>query len=127
MFSLGNARYYMYREATDMRKSFDGLCGLVSGRLGKSPMSGDVFIFINKPRNRIKLLRWEPGGFVLFYKRLERGTFEMPASKSAGLSHQIEYGELAMIITGLSIKNTVKRKRFLNNELLINSAEMLIS
>ena len=76
MFSLGNARYYIYREATDMRKSFDGLCGLVSGRLGKSPMSGDVFIFINKSRNRIKLLRWEPGGFVLFYKRLERGTFE---------------------------------------------------
>jgi transposase len=109
-----------------MRKSFDGLCGLVSGRLGKSPMSGDVFIFVNKPRNRIKLLRWEPGGFVLFYKRLERGTFEMPASKSVGLSHQIEYGELAMIITGLSIKNTVKRKRFLNSDLLINSAEMLV-
>jgi len=126
MFSLGNARYYVYREATDMRKSFDGLCGLVSGRLGQSPMSGDVFIFVNKPRNRIKLLRWEPGGFVLFYKRLERGTFELPASKNGSLSSQIDYGELAMIINAISIKNTVKRKRFVNRKMLINNAEMLV-
>ena len=96
-----------------MRKSFDGLCGLVSGRLGQSPMSGDVYIFINKPRNRIKLLRWEPGGFVLFYKRLECGTFELPNYHSPALSHMIDYGELAMIITGISMKNAKKRRRFL--------------
>lgn len=126
MFSLGAARYYLYREPTDMRKSFDGLCGLVSGRLGQSPMSGDVFIFINKPRNRIKLLRWEAGGFVLFYKRLESGTFELPLAKSGGLSAQIDYGELAMIVTGISIKNMVKRKRFVNRKMLINTSEMLV-
>ena len=113
MFSLGAARYYLYREPTDIRKSFDGLCGLVSGRLGQSPMSGDVFIFINKPRNRIKLLRWEAGGFVLFYKRLEKGTFEFPQFKNGGLSQMIDYGELAMIITGISMKNAKKRTRFL--------------
>jgi transposase len=113
MFSLGAARYYLYREPTDMRKSFDGLSGLVSGRLGQSPMSGDVFIFINKPRNRIKLLRWEAGGFVLFYKRLERGTYELPPTKNGGLSQMIDYGELAMIITGISMKNAKKRRRFL--------------
>lgn len=126
MFSLGNARYFVYREATDMRKSFDGLCGLISGRLDQSPVSGDVFIFINKPRNRIKLLRWEPGGFVLFYKRLERGTFELPMSKSGGVSSQIDYGELAMIITGISMKNLSKRKRFANRKLLINTPETLV-
>lgn len=113
MFSLGAARYYLYREPTDMRKSFDGLCGLVSGRLGQSPMSGDVFIFINKPRNRIKLLRWEIGGFVLFYKRLEKGTYELPQFQNRGLSQMIDYGELAMIITGISMKNAKKRTRFL--------------
>ena len=113
MFSLGAARYYLYREPTDIRKSFDGLCGLVSGRLGQSPMSGDVFIFINKPRNRIKLLRWETGGFVLFYKRLEKGTYELPQFKNGGLSQVIDYGELAMIITGISMKNAKKRTRFL--------------
>lgn len=113
MFSLGAARYYLYREPTDMRKSFDGLCGIVSGRLGQSPMSGDVFIFINKPRNRIKLLRWEPGGFVLFYKRLESGTYELPLWQNGGLSQLIDYGELAMIITGISMRNAKKRRRFL--------------
>jgi len=96
-----------------MRKSFDGLCGLVIGRLGQSPMSGEVFIFINKPRNRIKLLRWEPGGFVLFYKRLERGTYELPQFQNGGLSQMIDYGELAMIITGISMRNAKKRQRFL--------------
>jgi transposase len=96
-----------------MRKSFDGLCGLISGRLGQDPRSGDVFIFINKSRNRIKLLKWEPGGFVLFYKRLEQGTFEFPAYDNPGLSQDIEYGQLAMIISGFSMRYAKKRKRFL--------------
>jgi transposase len=113
MFSLGSARYFLYRESTDIRKSFDGLCGLVTERLGQNPMSGDVFIFINKPRNRMKLLRWEPGGFVLFYKRLERGTFELPNHGHHALSQIIDYGELAMMVTGISMKYAKKRRRFL--------------
>jgi transposase len=113
MFSLGAARYYLYREPADMRKSFDGLCGLVNGRLGQNPMSGDVFIFLNKPRNRVKLLRWEPGGYVLFFKRLERGTFELPTLQNPALSQLLDYGELAMIITGISMRNANKRRRFL--------------
>ena len=95
-----------------MRKSFDGLCGLINGRLGQNPMSGDVFIFLNKPRNRVKLLRWEPGGYVLFFKRLEQGTFELPNLQNPGLSQMLDYGELAMIITGISMRNANKRVRF---------------
>ena len=113
MFSLGAARYYLYREPTDIRKSFDGLCGLVSERLGQSPMSGDVFIFINRPRNRMKLLRWEPGGFVLFYKRLEQGTFEIPTLSDSSLAQRIGYGDLTMMVTGISMKYAKKRRRFL--------------
>ena len=113
MFSLGAARYYLYREPTDIRKSFDGLCGVVSERLGQSPMSGDVFIFINRPRNRMKLLRWEPGGFVLFYKRLEQGTFELPNLSDPSLSQRIGYGELAMMVTGITMRYAKKRRRFL--------------
>jgi transposase len=112
MFTLGASRYFLYREPTDIRKSFDGLCGLVSSRLGQNPMSGDVFIFMNKPRNRIKLLKWESGGFVLFYKRLEQGTFELPAAQNSVVSQLIDYGELAMIITGISMKYAKKRRRF---------------
>ncbi len=112
MFSISSSRYFLFRSSTDMRKSFDGLCGLVTNRLGKDPMSGDVFIFINRPRNRMKLLRWEPGGFVLFYKRLEKGTFELPKHEDSTLSQTIDYGELAMIITGISMKEAKKRPRF---------------
>ena len=112
MFSVSAARYYLYREPTDMRKSFDGLCGLISGRLGRDPRSGDVFIFINKKRILVKLLRWEPGGFVLFYKRLERGTFELPVSQNPGLSQSLEYGQLTMMVTGFSLKYAKKRRRF---------------
>ena len=61
-----------------MRKSFDGLCGLVTNQMQLNVMSGDVFVFINRSRNRMKLLRWESGGLVLFYKRLEKGTFPLP-------------------------------------------------
>jgi transposase len=120
MFSLGAARYYLYREPTDIRKSFDGLCGLVSNRLGQSPMSGDVFIFINKPRNRMKLLKWEAGGFVLFYKRLEEGTFELPMIQQPVLAHCIDYGELAMMVTGISMKHAKKRRRFLQQKTVDN-------
>jgi transposase len=112
MFSVTSARYFLFREPTDMRKSFDSLSGIVTGRLGQDPRSGDVFIFINKERNRTKLLRWEPGGFVLFYKRLEQGTFEVPVMEKPGLSQAIEYGQLAMIITGFSLKYAKKRRRF---------------
>lgn len=113
MFSLGAARYYLYREPTDMRKSFDGLCGLVTNRLNQNPMSGDVYLFVNKPRNRIKLLRWETGGFVLFYKRLEKGTFELPWGEKSTESNKLDFGELAMLITGISMRNAKKRRRFL--------------
>ena len=112
MFSLGGSQYYLYRESTDMRKSFDGLCGIIQYRLSQNPMSGDVFIFLNKPRNRVKLLRWESGGFVLFYKRLEQGTFEKIPHAGVSLTSLLEYGELVMMITGISMKNTKKRKRF---------------
>ncbi len=76
-------------------------------------MSGDIFVFINKQRNRVKLLRWEPGGFVLFYKRLERGTFELPPWGQTTLGNTLEYAELAMIVSGISLRNAKKRPRFL--------------
>ncbi len=112
MLSVSSGSYYLFREPTDMRKSFDGLCGLIDGRLGQDPRSGDVFIFINKRRTLAKLLRWEPGGFVLFYKRLESGTFELPYSKISGLAQSLEYGELTMMIDGFSLKYAKKRRRF---------------
>ena len=96
-----------------MRKSFDGLGGLGTNRLGQDPMNGDVFIFINRPRNRIKMLRWEPGGYVLFYKRLEKGTFALPGWEKLRSGMAVDYTELVMIITGISLKNARRKERFL--------------
>jgi transposase len=72
-------RYYLYEGHADMRKGFDGLCGLVLAGMRRKIMMGDVFVFINRPATHIKLLQWEGDGFALYYKRLERGTFERPA------------------------------------------------
>ncbi len=64
-------RYFLYREPADMRKSFDGLCGLVTSGLKRNPLSGEVFVFINRRRTHIKLLVWDRSGFVLYYVELK--------------------------------------------------------
>ena len=96
-----------------MRKSFDGLCGIVSSQLHRNPMSGEVFVFINKSRNRIKILRWEPGGFVLYHKRLESGTFELPAYNTSSNSYSMSWDVLVMMIEGIALKYIKKRRRFI--------------
>jgi IS66 Orf2 like protein. len=75
MLSLNDSmRYLLYSQPTDMRKSYHSLSGIVTNVLDMDPCSGDVYIFINKSRNRIKLLHWEPGGMVIYSKLLEAGT-----------------------------------------------------
>ena len=77
-------RYFFHRAPTDMRKSFDGLCGVVKGAMKRDPQSGDVYVFVNRRRRLLKALVWDRTGFVLFYKRLEVGA--IPASvRGAGL------------------------------------------
>lgn len=71
-------KFYLYAQATDMRKSFDGLSGVVTSALGRDPTNGDVYVFVNRRRDRMKLLVWDHTGFWLFYKRLEQGTFQLP-------------------------------------------------
>lgn len=111
MFTLTSShQYLLYRAPTDMRKSFDGLTGLVQGKLNRDPSSGEVFVFINRRRNRIKLLHWEDGGFVLYYKRLEKGTLEMPDFDAE--TCQITWPQLMMIIEGISLNDVERRARF---------------
>jgi transposase len=93
-----------------MRKSFDGLCGLVRDKLARDPMSGEVFIFINKARDKIKLLRWEPGGFTLYYKRLEEGRFT-PARKQEGHA-RIAWSELVLMVEGVVPEKLRYQKRY---------------
>ena len=119
MFSLSSTfRYYFYSTATDMRKGFDGLCGLVNAELGRRPISGEVFIFVNHQRDKIKLLHWESDGFVLYYKRLERGTFELPRVSSAGKTCQISWSSLMLMVEGISVEKYKQRRRYFINNLL---------
>ncbi len=95
-----------------MRKTFDGLSGIVQSEMKQNPLSGDVYLFINKQRDRIKLLRWESGGFVLYYKRLEQGTLSLP--KNAGISdcNKISWPELVMMIEGIVLEKYRQKVRF---------------
>jgi len=114
MFTLGSSlRFQLYSNPTDMRKSFDGLCGIVQNLLNQSPSNGDVYVFINKPRNKIKLLHWSGNSFILYYKRLESGTFEHPQYDIESGSYQLSYSQIVMLIDGISIKNIEIKKQFL--------------
>jgi len=110
MISFGpSQRYYLYGEPTDMRKSFDGLCGLVIKGLRRDPLSGEVFVFLNRRRTHIKLLLWDRTGFVLFYKRLEEGTFELPAASEGG---GLSWPELMLMLEGVSLGSARYRRRY---------------
>ncbi|WGQ12749.1 IS66 family insertion sequence element accessory protein TnpB [Sphingobacterium faecium] len=109
MFSLGSSHnFYLYDNPCDMRKSFDGLCGLISSVMGRQATSGEVFVFLNRSRTHIKLLHWESGGFVLYYKRLEQGTFPVPKDPKQELS----WSELVLMIEGIQVVKSIQKKRF---------------
>jgi len=113
MFTLGSGlRFHLYSLPVDMRKSFDGLSGIVQNHLSQEPTNGDVYVFINKSRNKIKLLHWTGGGFTIYYKRLEEGTFERLQYDIDSGSYLLGYSQMVMFIDGISIKNLNKKKRF---------------
>lgn len=103
MFSLEQGmRYWLYSEPTDMRKSFHTLSGLVRNKIGGDPMNGDVYIFVNKRRNRIKLLHYETGGMVIYAKALDRGTFGMPVPVNRdSVTMSISWTDLRKLAEGI--------------------------
>lgn len=116
MFSLSDSvRYWLYTEPTDMRKSYDTLSGIVTDRMCGRLLSGDAFVFLNRRRNLIKILRWEPGGLVLYSKRLEEGTFRRPpASGSPGSSAEssgMEWRDLVVMVEGIRERSGGRRRR----------------
>jgi transposase len=92
-----------------MRRGFDGLAAMVTER-GQDVFSGHLFVFLSKRRDRVKILGWDRGGFVLWYKRLERGTFRLPIIPKDADTLQIDAGQLAMLIDGVDLKH-VRRNR----------------
>jgi transposase len=95
-----------------MRKSFDGLTGLVRSEFCREPNDGSLFLFINRRRDRIKILYWEVGGFALWYKRLESGSFETVSGRNGTSVVTIDAAELTMLLSGISLQSVKRRKRF---------------
>jgi transposase len=113
MLHLSSAcHYYLYLCNTDMRKGFDSLSGLVASHMQQDVLSGSVFIFLNKKHNQVKLLLWEGDGFALYYKRLEKGTYELPASDDKNESLCISSQQLQLILQGISLRSIRRRKRY---------------
>lgn len=94
-----------------MRKGFDSLSGIVTMLMEQNVLSGDIFIFLNKRNNHIKLLHWEGDGFALYHKRLERGTYERPAEADK-ISIAVTQQQLLLMIQGISLTSIRKRKRY---------------
>ena len=93
-----------------MRNGFDGLSGIVRNHMKGDPAAGDVFVFVNRARTHIKLLYWDGDGYVLFYKRLERGTFAFVASKCA--ARELRRDELMLMLEGIDRIDTQRRLRY---------------
>ena len=114
----GAVRIFVCTKPADMRKSFDGLSGMVREFLGQDPISGHLFLFFNKRRDRAKILLWERDGFLLVYKRLEAGSFQNldPASRTEQLSGsaglELSVTDLTLILSGIDLATARRRKRY---------------
>jgi transposase len=113
MFGWGPAtKIYLAAGATDMRKGFEGLYGLVRDRLALEPLSGHVFLFSNAQRNRLKLLFWDGSGLWVCAKRLEKGRFGWPAAEGGQSKIVLSHEELALLLGGIDLAGSRRRAWF---------------
>ena len=111
MLTLGlTGRIWICVEPQDGRKSFDGLAGVVTSRLSRDPLSGDLYVFRNKRGDRLKILAWQGDGFALYLRRLEKGTFAFPATDTSEVA--VTPTELAMILGGIDLGSAAPRPRY---------------
>jgi transposase len=113
MFGWGPAtKIYLAAGATDMRKGFDGLSGLVRDRLELEPLSGHVFLFSNAQRNRMKLIYWDGSGLWVCAKRLERGCFRWPRAEAGQTKIVLSHEEMALLVGGIDLAGSWRRAWF---------------
>ena len=104
-------KYYLCTKLVNIHNSFDGLAGIVRDFMQKSPTSGAVFIFINRQKTHIKMLYWDGDGFVIYYKRLERGRYKARTTDCTGGS-ELKREDVLMLLEGLSVEHFKKSKRY---------------
>lgn len=104
-------KIYFCTDAVDFRKGFDGLSGIIESNFQMNVLDGHLFLFVNRRHDRIKALWWEPGGLILWYKRLEQGTFEMPRANPGQTHVTIDATQLAMLIGGVPLASARRRRK----------------
>ena len=103
-------KIWLYTEATDMRKSFGGLMALAKNKMQEDPISGDLFIFINRRQTHIKILYFDRSGYCIWMKRLEEGSFQYPIFE--GDKVPLSWTQLTLILEGIDLKKIHQRKRY---------------
>lgn len=108
-----SVRIYVAAQPVDARKSFDGLAALVEAEFGLEPMSGHLFMFLNRRGHVAQLLFWDRNGFCILKKRLEAGTYRLAREAAPGATHvEIDAGELALLLEGIELRGAKRRKRY---------------
>lgn len=106
-------RIFLYRLPTDMRKSFHGLVALTESALKQDPLSGSLFVFLNRRRDRIKILYWGQTGFCIWYQQLEKGTYQLPEEPRAEQEAlEVTRSQLSLILDGIDLSSARQRRRF---------------
>jgi len=106
-------KIFVYGQPADLRRGYDGLAAIVQHAMQEDPLSGSLFVFVNKRGNRIKLLYWDDTGYAIWMKRLEVGSFELPKLGDATpVSVKITPSQLALILDGIELSSVVRRKRY---------------
>jgi transposase len=105
-------RVFLCTPATDLRKGFDALSGLVTTAFAQDPTSGHLFLFVNRRRDRLKILYWDRDGLAIWYKRLETGSFQIPAVSHDAASIEMSPTQLSLILSGIDINSARQRKRY---------------
>ena len=119
-------RVFLYRLPTDMRKSFHGLIALTESALKQDPLSGSMFVFVNRRRDRIKILYWGQTGFCIWYQQLQKGTYQLPDQDAFEQQETLEVtrSQLSLILDGIDLSSARQRKRFqLPRELLLGDGQ----
>lgn len=107
-------RVFLYRRPTDMRKSFHGLVALTESELKQDPLSGSLFVFLNRRRDRVKILYWGQSGFCIWYQQLEKGTYQIPNPTARDKQDTLEVtrSQLSLILEGIDLTSVRQRPRF---------------
>jgi transposase len=107
-----HSRIYLYAKNVDMRKSFDGLHGIIQTEFQRDVRFGDLFLFLNRRRNRVKLMYWDRDGLAIWMKRLERGTFQRPQQPTGANHVEMDATDLTLVLSGIELTTVKRRPRY---------------